>query len=263
MPAPIRLVVRFTPFPPGFVGDLSKFCQAFIDRIEVLSPFAGLQWQIGGIKPTSNVGPWLNDLGQPFVWDETLKDYIPMDISLSLGDIDARVTALEDAGYDTPAARDAAIAAAVGGIAVPSVTAYPAAASKVNQTIDADAFNHLMLMTRYVDPNNAFDDANNRYTVPVSGVYRISAQAQVDNGTADASAMEIGIQINRNGIFALAHGVSAATPPGLRWYPTLHGLVSLSAGDFITALMSANDDVGTGNVVVSSFDFGIELVQKA
>lgn len=115
MPDPIRLLVRFTPFPPGFVGDLSKYNRAFIDRIEVLSPFAGLSWQIGGLKPTSNVGPWLNDLGQPFVWDDSLKDYVPMDVSLSVADLQAQADALTAAlpNYSTTAAMNAAITAAI------------------------------------------------------------------------------------------------------------------------------------------------------
>ncbi len=264
MPAPIRLVVRFTPFPPGFSGDLSKYNRALIDRIEVLSPFAGLQWQIGGIKPTSNVGPWLNDLGQPFVWDETTKDYIPMDMSLSLADVLSRLDALEAAGatYDTPAARDAAIAAAVGGIAVPSVTAYPVNATKTNQVINVDGALHTMQVQKDIDPQNCFNNSTFQYTAPVAGFYRVSAFSQIDNGTGDETGMEISIQINRNGTYLLANGTSVASPPGQRWYPSVTGLVQLAAGDIVEADMEANDGVNSGNITVSNFVFSIELVQK-
>lgn len=264
MPAPIRLVVRFTPFPPGFQGDLSKYNRALIDRVEVLSPFAGLQWVIGGIKPTSNVGPWLNDLGQPFVWDETLKDYVPMDMSLSLAELTGRVTALEalSSTYDTPAARDAAIAAAFGGVVIPSVTAYPVNATKTNQVINVDGALHLMLTQKNIDPQNIFDNSTSEMTAAVAGYYRVSAYAQVDNGTGTASGMEVGIEIDRNGTYLIASGVAIDTPPGLRWYPKVEGLVQLAAGDIVTALMEASDGVNSGNVTISNFVFSIELVQR-
>jgi hypothetical protein len=79
-----RLIPQLAPFPPGFRGNLNKFAKAFVDRLVILQPDNGLQWQIGGLQPTSNVGPWLKDGLQPFVWSEDLKTYIPMDLSASL-----------------------------------------------------------------------------------------------------------------------------------------------------------------------------------
>ena len=268
MALPIRLVVQFTPFPPGFQGDLSKFCRAFVDRIEVLSPFNGLTWQIGGIKPTSNVGPWLNDLGQPFVWNETLKDYVPMDLSLSLAGIEADVAAAQAAiasftalvgSYSTTAQMNAAIATAVGGSVV---TAYPANATVTNQTMLVDGSLHLMLTQKNIDPNNVFDNASSTYTAPVAGYYRVSAYAQVDDVSSTPSGMEVGIEIDRNGIYAVASGTSVGTPPGLRWYPRVDGLLGLNAGDLVVGMMSAQDGVNSGSVMISNFVFSIELVQK-
>lgn len=81
-----RLIPQLAPFPPGFRGNLNKFAKAFVDRLVILLPDNGLQWIIGGIKPTSNQGPWLKDGQRPYVWDEDAKDYIPMILTDSLTD---------------------------------------------------------------------------------------------------------------------------------------------------------------------------------
>lgn len=262
MALPIRLVVQFTPFPPGFQGDLNKFCRAFADRLEILSPFAGLTWQIGGIKPTSNVGPWLNDLGQPWVWNETLKDYVPMDLSLSLAGVEADVAAAQAAivaftalvgSYSTTAQMNAAIAAAAAGVA------YPVTAHVMSQTLPIDDSDHTALMLRAFDPQLGFDDATHSYIVPVRGYYQVSVQSSYINCTGDVANFTHWLRIMRNGVDSAqaASTSNNGTGTGQTGVATITGLVEWLAGDVITISALGGDgvDVGTfdANVFFSAF----------
>lgn len=268
MAAPTRLILRFTPFPPGFQGDLSKYNRALIDRIEVLSPYAGLQWQIGGIKPTSNVGPWLNDLGQPFVWDETLKDYKPMDISLSLGSFAGDFAALQAlvANRPTYAEMNAAIAAAISGATPPDANTYPAAADAgptYNQIVLIDATVHkINLNSAYINADGRFDAVNSRYLAPVHGFYRFSMYSQVDNSTGVSASLEVSLKLFVNGTERASQGYGSKSPPGDRWWPGFSGLIELSVNDQVEVWFYAQDGVNTGNLTVSDTNFAIELVKK-
>ncbi len=292
----IPLNFRLSPLPMQPMTP-QQFADAMVARLTAESTNTISFFASGSVAPTSNVGPWLKNDSTWYVWSNALGQYIPQTLDSSglryvaqqaPGPDQTKYTfwiqldgtgkaqsiqyysggAWKDVYQDafanvpTTAAMTSAIAAAVGGITPAGVVTYPAAATITNQTISANAIDVLMTTAKYIDPNNCFDNASSAYTAPVAGYYRVSAFAQVDNGTATASSMEMAIEINKNGIYLISNGTSVSNPPGLRWYPTVNGLVTLNAGDIVTAVMAADDGIHTGNVVVSNFVFGIELVQK-
>lgn len=108
------------------------------------------------------------------------------------------------------------------------------------------------------DPQGRYNTSTYRYTVPVPGAYRISANLQVDNNTGQTSTMELSLRaIKNSSVVARAAGTSVANPPGSRWYPQLNTVVVLAAGDTVEIQLAANDTVNSGTVTVSNSDWSI------
>lgn len=201
MSSPTRLVVRFTPLPPGFRGNLNKFCRAFIDRMEVVSPFSGLQWQIGGLKPTSNVGPWLNDAGQPFVWDETLKDYVPLDISLSLDGIEGEIATINTtiAGLVTPSQLAAAIASATASVDLSGNSyAFSGKSTTPQAVISGAGAATVAFNAEDYDLDEAFESGI--FTAPVDGIYRFTAGVRVELSAGTPTDIDFTFSLVVNGV---------------------------------------------------------------
>lgn len=78
-----NLYIQAAPLPATFEGSPQDFFVALIRRMKILSPNGTNFIFIGDIEPTSNVGPWLKGGTQWYVWDDTIKRYVPLDISAS------------------------------------------------------------------------------------------------------------------------------------------------------------------------------------
>lgn len=69
--------------PATFKGSPQDFAIEMVRRMKILSPNGTNFIFIGDVEPTSNVGPWLRGGTQWWVWDDTIKRYVPLDISAS------------------------------------------------------------------------------------------------------------------------------------------------------------------------------------
>lgn len=78
-----NLVIQRSVLPPTFKGTPDELFQSILARLKIVSPSGTFGFVIGGEEPTSNVGPWLKDGNQWWVWDIELKSYVPQDISQS------------------------------------------------------------------------------------------------------------------------------------------------------------------------------------
>lgn len=78
------LVIQSAPLPETFKGTPNDFRAELVKRLQILSPNGTNFIFIGDTEPTSNVGPWLKNGTQWWVWDSDTKRYIPLDISASL-----------------------------------------------------------------------------------------------------------------------------------------------------------------------------------
>lgn len=83
MPDTIRLAIEMAPLPANFAGTPQQFAEAMVERIRVLFPTGIWTFVISDTEPSSNQGPWLKNGTQWYVWDEDLKQYVPLDISPS------------------------------------------------------------------------------------------------------------------------------------------------------------------------------------
>ena len=80
---PTNLYIQMAPLPATFKGSPQDFAVAMVQRMKILSPNGTNFIFIGDVEPISNVGPWLRGGTQWWVWSETIKRYVPLDISAS------------------------------------------------------------------------------------------------------------------------------------------------------------------------------------
>lgn len=248
--------VRWTP---------QQLADAMVERMSLVTSQTFALFVTGSTAPTSNVGPWLKNGNEWWVWSNSDGAYVPIEIvQASLGYIisssapdptiyqfwietapggsplsikiyynsawtDVYATALVAAlaPYSTTTQMNAAIAAAVAGATFPS---YPAQAVIAGspQVINVDATPHKVLFTS--DPINPapapFVIATSRYVAPANGVYSISMFAQFDNNTGVAATMQVLLAIYKNGVDTGKGGADETpNPPGSRWFPTFGGIL--------------------------------------
>ena len=79
-----NLFIQAAPLPATFRGSPNDLFAEMIKRMKILSPSGTNFIFIGDTAPTSNVGPWLKNGTQWWVWDPGTKVYVPQDISASL-----------------------------------------------------------------------------------------------------------------------------------------------------------------------------------
>ena len=80
---PTNLTIQMAPLPATFRGNPQDLAAQMVQRMKILSPSGSSFIFTGDTKPTSNVGPWLKGGTQWYVWDSTVNDYVPLDISPS------------------------------------------------------------------------------------------------------------------------------------------------------------------------------------
>lgn len=77
------LIIQMGPIPTTFAGTPQEFANEMIRRMKIVSPSGSSFFVVSAVEPTSNVGPWLKNGTQWWVFDEATKRYVPLDISAS------------------------------------------------------------------------------------------------------------------------------------------------------------------------------------
>ncbi len=297
MSTTLPVTFRGAPLNPEFTGNLQQFFDAIVERLSIESQDDLSFFVSGSVAPSSNVGPWIKDGLTWYVWDVITGSYIPQVIDFQslryiaqAGSPDqnkyvfwikldgtGKATGIyyysggawkdvyEDkfATYSTTVEMNAAIAAA---IAAAAYNSHPAGAYATGtQVINVDSSYHKLEMNvELYDPGSNYDTTLYRYTAPVNGIYNVTAHTQIDNVSGDAATMEVAIKVGKNGntsINGLVGGTSVATPPGLRWYPSLAGGIQLNAGDYLEVFVSLTDTVLTGTTNSSNGDWSVTMVK--
>ena len=290
MPASVTFTLTLAPLPINFNGTPQQFGDALVNRITITPSTPWSSFITGSVVPTSDNGPLLFNAGSGNkewrVWDTGLGAYTYLVVNgagIVAGTIPLAALATDNSTAKTVFIRDASgVPALVGGTVsqlltmtsggpafatpAPFVASPARALNAINQTLPIDANLHQVNATSVqFDPNSCYDSSGSDYVAPATGYYFVSARYQADNSGGTASAMEIafGTAVNGNSVLAgrVASGTSVPTPPGMRWYPQLCGLVALNAGDTLTIYTSANDGVLAGSLILSNVQFNIYRVQ--
>lgn len=77
------LVIVAAPLPPDFCGTMQELHEAFVERYQILSPSGIAFFSQGSVLPASDMGLFLLNGTQLFVFDPNQGIYIPLDISSS------------------------------------------------------------------------------------------------------------------------------------------------------------------------------------
>lgn len=78
-----NLLVQMAQIPPTFKGTPQDLAVLMVQRMRIVSPTGTNFFFVGDVEPTSNVGPWLKNGTQWWVYSEAFKRYVPLDISAS------------------------------------------------------------------------------------------------------------------------------------------------------------------------------------
>lgn len=78
-----NLLIQMAPIPATFKGTPQEFSEEMVRRMAIVSPTGTNFIFIGDTEPSSNVGPWLRNGTQWWVFDDEIKRYVPLDISES------------------------------------------------------------------------------------------------------------------------------------------------------------------------------------
>lgn len=78
-----NLLLQVAPLPRDFRGTPQDFLEIIVRHARIVSPSGTNFFFIGDVEPTSNVGPWLRNGTQWFVWNPDINRYVPLDISAS------------------------------------------------------------------------------------------------------------------------------------------------------------------------------------
>lgn len=81
---PTNLYIQAAQLPATFRGTPNDLFTAMVQRMKIVSPSGVNFIYIGDSEPTSNVGPWLRGGTKWYVWDESTKRYVPVDVSDSV-----------------------------------------------------------------------------------------------------------------------------------------------------------------------------------
>lgn len=153
--------------------------------------------------------------------------------------------------------------------AIPPAASFTSSPAKAvlsgTQTVAIDAAPHKLLFASEVfDPNNVYNAASSKYVAPATGYYQVFSELQVDNNGGTASGMEIELHVYVNGAAVHTQGLSVASPPGSRWYPSVTALVQATSAQDIEIYMEATDGVNAGNLDVSvASSFSVNRVPQS
>lgn len=78
------LIIQAAPLPLTWQGTPNDFLTALVQRMRIVSPNGANFIYIGDIAPSTNVGPWLKNGTQWWVWDDVSNAYVPLDVSASI-----------------------------------------------------------------------------------------------------------------------------------------------------------------------------------
>lgn len=78
-----NLLIQGSVLPATFKGTPNDLFVAMLQRMKIVSPSGQSFFIISDTEPSSNLGPWLKNGRQWWIFDSELKRYVPIDISAS------------------------------------------------------------------------------------------------------------------------------------------------------------------------------------
>lgn len=233
----IPLTFRAAPLTEGFTGNLQEFADELVARLYAESANSIAFFAAGSVNPGTNVGPWLKNDTEWYVWSNALGQYVPQTIPAEALKYIASASAPDQTKYtfwieldgtgkaqavnyysggawkdiyeDTFAAiptitsMNAAISAAVGAIPSSSTgqgafSAQPTATQSVVFAAPGNQNGYVDLGTENFDPDSAF--GANKFTAPDTGYYQFNWQVWIQFSGGVPSEVDMEFPITVGGI---------------------------------------------------------------
>lgn len=264
---PVTFNITVGAIPENFEGNLQATLELFASRLIIAPSVPWSSFVVGGAQPSSNVGPWLKDGIELWVWSDALATYIPQVIgnealkySVSTATPDQNkyllwadlnspqalkyhngtawvdLYATKFADYSTTVQMNTAIAAATAALAV-GKGAFSARANGGAQTIvfsgPGTKAGAVQLLTEVFDPDNAFDPVLSRFTAPANGYYQFNATIQIDTSGGSPTDLNVigSFRVNGSGVRLLNDEAGPDATNGRSLVGSC--LLQLSAGDTV------------------------------
>ena len=129
--------------------------------------------------------------------------------------------------------------------------------------VNIDTVEHkLLLVNAYINPDAVFDAVNSRYVVPVRGIYRYSAYAQIDNGAGSSANMQTYLNVYVNGSEVRGTVGTLENANSDRWFPSFTGLIQVEVNDQVELWAKVEDSINASYVTYSHAVLSMELVKQ-
>lgn len=225
MPSPVQFNVSAGTLPPNFTGTPQQFLDAIAGLLLVAPVEDWNSFVVGSAAPTSDVGPWLKDGTEWWVWSAGAGAYVPV--------VANALTLRRFIGSTTPSNVDYDVWIQTDGGGVPqaikiysggswvdvyaaTLSGYVAKATadvqypKWNVGIGTNQFFVAGAAAAKVvfddvgfDTGSGFNTGSNRFVAPVAGYYRVNASLRLDaTATSHPTGMSHNLEIRVNGVQA-------------------------------------------------------------
>ncbi len=274
MPSPVQFNVSAGTLPPNFAGTPQQFLDAIAALLLVTPIEDWNSFVTGSAAPTSDVGPWLKDGTEWWVWSSTAGAYVPLvldDKSLRrfVGDTAPSSTDY-DVWYQTngsgvPQAIKIFNAGSWVDVYAATLANYQTAAQMATaygkfQTFTGGdlfltagaAFVKVPFDAVNFEQGVTFTTASNRFVAPVAGYYNIGGSLRVDNTASHTpNGQSINVEVRVNGVpvrvseFPIGDSTNGNTLP-------FGGLLSLAQNDYVEVWAQVGIASGTATWKVTS-----------
>lgn len=277
MPSPVQFNISVGTLPPNFTGTPQDFLNAVASLLQIAPVEDWNSFLVGSSAPTANLGPWLKDGQEWWVWSDVVGAYVPLVLdSKSLRYIiTSSIPSSSD--YDVWIQTDSvtgvpqAIKIYQGGNWVDVYaatlanyyskselnTAFPKFSSSTgsNQYIVAGSASQKVEFDNAIfQVGTGFSAVDHRYTVPTAGYWRFASSLRFDcTSSSSPTSMSFIIEIRVNGVpkrvseFYVGSDVNGTTLP-------VDGIFSLSANDYVEVWVQVGIASGTATWQVTSDD---------
>lgn len=274
---PVTFNISVGAIPENFEGNLQATLELFASRLIISPSVPWSSFVVGGAQPSSNVGPWLKDSIELWVWSDALATYIPQvigsealqyDVSVAMPDpskyklwVDLTSPASlkysdgvlwtdvygeKFALYSTTADMHTAISAAVGGavdalaIGKGLFSAKPSVVQNVVFPSLGSQNGNITFGTEEFDPDAAFDAS--KFVAPADGYYQFNFAVWTAMSGGTPSEVDMFFSLTVNGTSkAFANNIDGPfTRTGGLFVGS--GLVYLSAGNEVRVRYDISTD---------------------
>jgi len=267
MPSPVQFNVSAGTLPPNFTGTPQQFLDAIAGLLLVTPVEDWNSFVVGSAAPTSDVGPWLKNGQEWWVWSSTAGAYVP----LILDDLSIR----RFIGETAPLSTEYDVWIQTNSSGVPqAVKIYNAgnwvdvyAATLSNYYTKAEYNTAFAKFQTYAGNNQfitagalaskvdfdavsfqtgvTFDTTNHRFVAPATGYYSFTASLRMDNtASSTPTGQSINIEFRVNGVPLryVEHPIGTAVVGNTF---SVSAMASLTQNDYVEVWVQVG--IGTGS----------------